>query len=81
MKQNVPPGVAILVIAIMAVIIALAYMKFASPGARAVELEKAIQATVIKAPPGWKPGQTLPMGGPSGMSPDKKPIPASPIKK
>lgn len=71
MKTNVPPGVATLVIAIMAVIIGMIYWKFASPGAKAVEMEKAIQATVIQPPAGWKPGQPVKSLMPMGAAPGK----------
>ena len=81
MKQNVPTGAAIMVIAIMAVIIGMIYWKFASPGAKAEEIEKAIQASVIKSPPGWKPGQPIQMGGPAGLMPGKMPSSAPAHKK
>lgn len=50
MKQTVSPQVAILVIAIMVAIIGMAYWKLASPGARAAEIEKSIQASVAGGP-------------------------------
>lgn len=73
MKKNVSPGTTALIIGIMAVIIGLIYWKGASPGARAEEIEKAIAASVIKPPPGWKPGMTVHMSPPGFAAPSKAP--------
>ena len=74
MKQTVSPKVAILVIACMAAIIVLAYWKFASPGARAEEIEKSIQATVAGGPaPGKAMMPSLPAKTPSAIPAQKKP--------
>lgn len=73
MKNPIPTGVATLIIAIMALIIGMLYWKFASPGAHSVEIERTIQATAIKPPAGWKPGQVVRLSIPTGSVPTKAP--------
>lgn len=73
MKKSISPGVVVLIIAVLAIVIGLVFMKKAGPGANQDAINKAVEGSAMK--PGAKMPGNLPAPAPGGMK-----MPGAPVK-